>query len=196
MTSIRNLIKTDLRRSMLEDSISANPATSADNILTSLNLVLNNDHITVMDSAEELDVEELAEVNAMVEFEGDGHDEQMATSFVENDSAAVGTVGVGDKEDDWLPDSVEKLTKKKMHEYMLKDPWAIGREKLDKMDVVFTREERARRLKKKSRIRECILNGIKDLVENQLAIVVPPELEVTNHCQQYTRGRRNNLNLV
>ena len=58
----------------------------------------------------------------MVEFEGDGHDEQIGTPCVENDRAAVGTVGVGDEEDDWLPNSVENLTKKKMHEYMLKDP--------------------------------------------------------------------------
>ena len=80
---------------MLEDSIHASPATSADNILTSLNLVLNNETTTGVNPAEELDVEELAEVNAMVEFEGDGHDEQMATPFVENDSAAVGTVSWG-----------------------------------------------------------------------------------------------------
>ena len=120
----------------------------------------------------------------------------MATPAVEDDTAAVGTAAVGDEEDDWLPDSVEKLTKKKMHECMLKDPWAIGRDKLEKMDVLFTREERARRLEKKSRIRECILNGIKDLVENQFSTVVPPELEVTNHCQLYTRGRQNNLHLV
>ena len=83
-----------------------------------------------------------------------------------------------------------------MHEYMLKDPWAIGKEKLAGMDVLFTRGERARLLEKKSRIRECILNGIKDMVENQTSIVVLPELDVTNHCQQYTRGRRNNLKLV
>ena len=58
----------------------------------------------------------------------------MANPAVEDDTGAA-----GDDEDDWLPDAVDKLTKKKMHEYMLKDEWAIGNEKLAAMEVLFTR---------------------------------------------------------
>ena len=72
VTSIRKLIKTELRRTVLEDAIHKSPLTSANNILTSLNLVLNNAPTNGVDPSEELDVAELAEVNAMVEFEGTG----------------------------------------------------------------------------------------------------------------------------
>ena len=95
-----------------------------------------------------------------------------------------------------MPDAVNALTKKKMHDDILKDPWEIGRAKLALMDVIYTRAERARRLEIKSRICECILNGIKYLVENKAAIVIAPELDVINHSQRYTRRCRNNLNLV
>ena len=80
-----------------------------------------------------------------------------------------------------------------MHKYMLQDPWKIGHEKLKTMDVLFTRAEKARRLEKKSRIRKCILNGIKDMMEKASTIKVGWEFDCTNHCQQYTRSRRNNL---
>ena len=69
---------------------------------------------------------------------------------------------------------------------MLKDPWEIGNEKLKKMNVLFTRTEISRRLEKKSCIRKCILNGIKDLVEQVSKIEVGQELDGINHCQQYT----------
>ena len=82
-----------------------------------------------------------------------------------------------------------------MHEYMLEDPWNIVFEKLKTMNVLFTRAEKARRLKKKSRIRKCILNGIQDMVEKASTISVGQELNITNHCQQYTRSQRNNLGL-
>ena len=82
-----------------------------------------------------------------------------------------------------------------MHDSMLKDPWMIGNERLLSINVLFTLSERACRLEKKSRIRKCILNGIKDMVEKASITEVGQELATTNHCQQYTRSRRNNLNL-
>ena len=98
-------------------------------------------------------------------------------------------------EDEFLPSLVEQLKKKKMHDYMLKDPRRIGTEKLLPMDVLFTWSERACRLEKKSRICKCILNGIKDMVEKASIPEVGQELATTNHYQQYTRSQRNNLNL-
>ena len=71
----------------------------------------------------------------------------------------------------------------------------IGDEKLLSMDVLFTRSERACRLDKKSRIRKYILNGIKEMVEKASITDVGQELATTNHCQQYTWSRINNLNL-
>ena len=86
-------------------------------------------------------------------------------------------------EDDFLPGSVEQLKKKKMHNYMLQDPWKIRNEKLKTMDVLFTQAERAHRLEKKSHIRKYILNGIKDMVEKASTIKVGQEFDSNNHCQ-------------
>ena len=60
-------------------------------------------------------------------------------------------------------------------EYMLLDPWKIEKEKLKKMDVLYTRGERAHWSEKKSRICKCILNGIKDMIEQQSNIVIGEE---------------------
>ena len=190
VTSIRKQISVDIRRTVLESSMHESPATTADDILTSLNLVLNNAKTTGVDPTEELDVADINEVNAMKEFDNFVEEEELPTVLAPEDSTAD-----GENEDNCLPDSVEAFTKKKMQEYMLKDPWQIGHEKLKTMDVLFTRAERARRLEKKSRIRKCILNGIKDLVDQVAKIEVGQELDGINHCQQYTRGWRNNLNL-
>ena len=75
------------------------------------------------------------------------------------------------------------MKKRKMHDYMMKDPWMIGNEKLLSMDVLFTRSERACRLEKKCRIHKYVLNGIKDMVEKASITEVGQELATTNHCQ-------------
>ena len=190
VTSIRKQISVDICRTVLESSMHESPATTADDILTSLNLVLNNAKTTGVDPTEELDVADINEVNAMKEFDNFVEEEELPTVLAPEDSTAD-----GENEDNCLPDSVEAFTKKKIHEYMLKDPWQIGHEKLKTMDVLFTWAERARRLEKKSRIRKCILNGIKDLVDQVTKIEVGQELDGINHCHQYTRGRRKKLNL-
>jgi hypothetical protein len=173
---------------VLESGIHDAPTTPADNILTSLNAVFENTTTTGVDPYEELDQEELNEVAAMTECDQLGEEEEMTTLNVEDEPTVV-------DEDDSLPHSVEKFTKKKMHEYMLQDPWKIGKDKIKKMDVLYTRAERARRLEKKSRIRTCILNGIKDMIEQQSNIVVGEERGVLNNWQRHIRSRPNNLDL-
>ena len=163
---------------------------TADDIITSLNLVLKNAPTTGDHPTEEMDNADVNELNTMIEFNNGGEDLEVTMPTIADD--AVGTVS---DEDDFLPDLVEKLKKKKMHEYMLQDPQKIGHDKLKTMDVSFTRVEKACRLEKKSRIQKDILNGIKAMMENVSTIKVGQELNCTNHCEQYTRSRRNNLDL-
>ena len=110
----------------------------------------------------------MRELAAIPECDLYGDEEELTMLIVEEEPTVV-------NEDDSLPQSVKKNTKKKMHEYMLLDPWKIGKEKLKKMDVLYTYRERDRPLEKKSRIRKYILNGIKDMTEQQSNIVIGEE---------------------
>ena len=130
----------------------------------------------------------MRELAAMPECDLYRDEDELTTLIVEEEPTVV-------NEDDSLPQSVEKITRKKMHGYMLLDPWKIGKEKLKKMDVLYTRGEKARRLEKKSRICKCILNGIKDMIEQQSNIVIDEERSELNNWQHHTRFRQNNLDL-
>ena len=171
VTSIRKLIKTELRWSVLEENIHKSTVTPCENILTTLKVIPPKTAGGV-DPSEELDEGELAKLNKMAEYDSDADDEAMVPPVADDPPVD------GDGEHDWLP------------------AWEIGRAKLAEMDVIYTRAERGRRLKIKSRIRECILNGIKYLVEDKVAIVIALASDLINHSQQYTRRRRNNLKLV
>ena len=203
VTSIRKSITIDLCHKVLESSMHDSPATTADNILTSLNLVLENTTTTGVDPYEELDQEELNEVALMPECDQLGEEEELTTLIVEDEPEAIDDDGLGIirdesavvSEDDSLPQSAEKFTRKKMHEFMLRDTWNIGNAKLKKMNVLYKRDERTKRLRKKARIRQCILNGIKDMIEQQSNIGIGEERGELSNWQRHTRNRQNNLNL-
>ena len=76
--------------------------------------------------------------------------------------------------DDFVVDSrPEKFEKKKMHEHMFKNPWALGKETFAKTDVVHIRSEEARIRKQKSDLRRCMLDNIQkeELAEKQDVVV-------------------------
>ena len=75
--SIRRRITVDTRRKVLESSMHDSPATTSNNILTSLNLILNNAPTTGFDPTKELDVSDLDELNAMIEFDYNDGDLEM-----------------------------------------------------------------------------------------------------------------------
>ena len=93
------------------------------------------------------------------------------------------------------PDSVEDLSKKKVHDLMLKDPWAVGRKSFAKKDVLHFQANAARHRKKKAMIRLCILNGIREMTERVTQIVAGCEQLICMKRLDYTKSRRNNLGL-
>ena len=82
-----------------------------------------------------------------------------------------------------------------MHTLMVKNPRALGEKKFCEKDILYYRSERKRRLKKRSRVRRCILNAIEDLVSENKVVTVSVKMECVNKWHNYTRNRKNNLGL-
>ena len=93
------------------------------------------------------------------------------------------------------PDSVEDLSKKKVHDLMLKDPWAVGHNSFAKKDVLHFWADATRRRKKKAMICLCILNGIREITKWVTQIVVGCEQLICTKWLDYTKSRPNNLGL-
>lgn len=144
--------------------------TSADDILTSLSGVLGSSDgaIAGIDPLEELVQGETLESNSEI---------------------------VLVDEDEHRPQSAVSNTKKRKHTSISDDPWSSGFEQLSEKDVVYDRGEVVRRMRKKIRIRKCILCGIGEMLSKDSVVDVGSELGLFNPCQKYTRSRPNNLNL-
>ena len=108
VTSIRKSITIELRRKVLESTIKDSPAITADDILTSLSLVLENALLKGVNPEEELDEEDVRELAAMPECDLYGDEEELTMLIVKEEPTMVLN------EDDSLPQLVEKFTKKKM----------------------------------------------------------------------------------
>ena len=100
VTSIQKSITIELRRKVLESMIKDSPATSADDILTSLNLVLENALQNGVNPEEELDEEDTRELAAMPQCDLYGDEEELTMLIVEEEPTVI-------NEDDSLPQSVE-----------------------------------------------------------------------------------------
>ena len=89
----------------------------------------------------------------------------------------------------------EKNSKKKVHELMGEDPWPLGRDKLERKNIIQVRADIARRLIEKAKIRECILSDIASMGEDT------PVMELGHTYdrppwQRALRSRKNNLGLT
>ena len=92
-------------------------------------------------------------------------------------------------------DSVDDLSKKKIHPLMMVDPWIVGNEQFALKDILHVRSEAVRRKVKKARIRRCILNGIHELTTRVSSIFVDTKQPIRPICYRYTRSHPNNLGL-
>ena len=101
VVSIRKRITIDIRMKVLESNMHDCSATTADDILTSLNLVLNNAPATGVDPTEEMDIDDVNDLHSMVEFDDDGEDLEVIMPTIADDAVAT-------DEDDVLPDLAEK----------------------------------------------------------------------------------------
>ena len=149
------------------------PASNADGILTSLNSVYG-------------DTSETAGINPMADGELEDGDLDELRGVTE-------TVTVDD--DANRPDSVDDLSKKKMHPLMMVDPLIVGNDKFALNDILHVRSEAVRRRVKKARIRRCILNGIHELTTCVSSIFVGNEQPIRPIWYRYTRAHPNNLGL-
>jgi hypothetical protein len=88
-----------------------------------------------------------------------------------------------------------RVTKKKMHDLIGKDLWALGKESLAEKDIAAIRAEQHRRRMEKSKIRECIIDHIRS---QQLGneVNIPDDANIQPSWQKMTRNRENNLGLT
>ena len=132
-------------------------------------------------------------------------DEQAAQSF---DPVVEGEVEATDmltipvehgletiEEDEPLPDTVEDFSTKNMSKFIFIDPWLAGFESFEKKDVLRVRAERVRRLEVKCKVQVCILNGMKDLANRAVQVIVGQEMTVQPSWSSFLRSRQNNLGL-
>ena len=85
------------------------------------------------------------------------------------------------------------MTKRKLHDNMFDDPWEKGRAAFAKKDVIGLRDSAAKRRKKKTQIRECIINAISADSENKTAVSVSTEMGGRPCWQRHIRARDCNL---
>ena len=171
--SIKNKLNVDLISKTLERSMKSAPTTSADGILCTLNQVFggksNTAGIDVVADGE-LEPDELATIK-----EGDKDAKELVE--LENNTVAE-------------QDSISKL---KMHDLMMVDPWVKGREQFMKKEVVQMRDSALTRRKKKSKVRDCILTAINDAYSEKKNVVAGMEMEGRPRWQRYARKRKCNL---
>ena len=165
--SISDSLTIDLKREVLENSMHVAPSTSANSILDTVN-------------------EATAGVDAIA-------DQEMDPSDVVNNPVQTELDPI--PEDTALPDSVEKSTKKVMHDLIFKDPWEEGRASFVKKDVLNLCAEQARRLKVKTDVRRCIFNGMRELANRSKTVVVGLEMSVRSEWWEYIHSHCNNLGL-
>ena len=83
-----------------------------------------------------------------------------------------------------------------MHKLIGEDLYSLGKQELAKEDIVSVRnEERARRAEK-SRLRRCILNGIRESRMSSGAVTVGVCKNTFLSSQKWVRRHPNNLGLT
>ena len=169
--SIKDRLSVDLTRETLERSMKDAPATSADGILSTLNQVFGKKT-------------GLAGIDAI----GDGelNPDDLPTIEEEDESGEIDLENNTTRERD-------TLTKRKLNDHIFYDPWEKGRVLFSKKDVVRLRDSAASRRKKKSQIRDCIINAINADCENKTSISVGVEMPGRPCWQRHIRAGPCNL---
>ena len=132
------------------------------------------------------DISETAGINPMADGELEVGDLKELTGVTE-------TLTVDD--DANRPDSVDDLSKKKMHPLMMVDPWIVGNENFALNDILHICSEAVHRRVKRARIWRCILNGIHELATRVSSIFAVTEQPIRPIWYRYTRSHPYNLGL-
>ena len=83
-----------------------------------------------------------------------------------------------------------------MHALIGEDLYELGKEKWKQRDIVGMREEACLRLRKKGRVRSCIINGISDAKSKASEAVIRADIDSKLSSQKWVRTHANNLDLV
>ena len=83
-----------------------------------------------------------------------------------------------------------------MHTLIGEDLYELGKEKWKQRDVVGMREEACLRLRKKGRVRSCIINGISDAKSKASKAVIRADIDSKLLSQKWVCTHANNLNFV
>ena len=126
------------------------PVSNADEILTSLDSVYR-------------DIGEVAGINPTV-------DDELKDADLEGIRGVTEILTVDD--DTHRLDSVDDLSKEKIHDLMMEDPWILGNKKFAEKDILHVRAKAVCHRAKKARIFRCILNGIHELATRVSSIFV------------------------
>jgi hypothetical protein len=171
--TIKDRLSVDLTRETLERSMKEAPSTSADGILSTLNQVFGKQI-------------RLAGIDAI----GDGelNPDELPTIAEEDESREE----EADLENNTSRER-DTLTKRKMNDHIFDDPWEKGRVMFAKKDVMRLRDSAATRRKKKSQIRECIINAINADCETKTSVSVGVEMPGRPCWQRHIRARPCNL---
>ena len=149
------------------------PPTSADGILSTLNQVFCKKS-------------QLAGIYAI----GDGELNPDDLTTIEEEDKSRG-------EEEELENNTSRerdtLTKRKMSYHIFDDPWQKGRDMFAKKDVVRLRDSAVTRRKKKSQIRECIINAINMDCANNTSVSVGVEMTGQPCWQKHIRAQPCNL---
>ena len=149
------------------------PSTNTDGILSTLNQVFNKKT-------------SLVSIDAIVD--GELNPDSLPT-IAEADKSRKENA---DLENNTLRER-DTVTKRKLHDNVLDDPWEKGHAVFAKKDVVRLCDSAAKRRKKKTQIRECIINFISADRENKTAVSFAVEMPGRPCWQRHIRARHCNL---
>ena len=169
--SVKDRLSVDLTRETLERSMKESPSTSADGILSTLNQVFNK-------------TTSLAGIDAIAD--GELNPDDLPTTIAEASE-------LQEQEAEAENNGRDTVTNRKLHDNIFDDPWEKGHAKFAKKDVIRLRDSSAKRRKKKTQIRECIINAISADSENKSAVSVGTEMGGRPCWQRHIRARDCNL---
>ena len=176
ITSIRSKLKTDLKRSKLDNAMKDNPSTSADNILATLSQVYQ----------ESIDKEVDQSVNPSEEL-SDADLSATTSDEVEGEVAVVQSRG----------ELKEKIKKKTMHDNIGEDLWEIGVSMFAENDVLAIRSNAEETRSLKSDVRACILADIHASINGaDIDERGHTHLDYMPSWQRHIRTHTNNLGLT
>ena len=121
----------------------------------------------------------------------EGELEKDEAAKVEQDKRATDNDEYGTR-----PAGRKRIRKKEMHKLISDDLWAIGKEKMQKKDILALRGEMQRNRNLRVKLRKAIMSSIAGANERGGDDSVGMELDVSTSWRRRTRKIKNNLGLV